>query len=228
MQITIPSNWNNVSIEGYVSFMKSIGKKTETVGDLARLQISRTCFITGCEVEDAQKLTTKEYTKVQRLIKAPLPIKLKTTFKLKGIRYRLSRVSDLTGERIEKIKALDARKLSGGEYSAVMNVRKRGHLDSLHQVMYLLCEPMKWGFRSKLIFLGWKPYEFKPYEVEQRINDFKSLPMDVANPAAVFFCILSKVLTKALEDYSLNQLKTITKQMKKLHKDLETDLDGSV
>lgn len=225
--IAIPSNWNNVTIEGYISFMKSIGKETETIGDLARLQMSRVCYLTDCEPEEARKCTTKDYSMVKRLVKVPLPLILRTSFKLKGIRYRLiHQAQRLTGDRLEKIKVLDAKKMDGGEYASVMNCVKRGHLDSLHQIMYLICEPMKFGFRKKLLFIGWKPYEFKEWEVEDRINDFHSLTMDVANPASVFFCNLSKVLTIGLEEYSLNELRGMTKEMKKLQADLETDLDG--
>ena len=231
--LTIPSNWNNVTIEGYVAFMKSIGKETETVAELARLQISRVCYLTGCEIEEAQKLTTKEYAKTQRLVKTPLPVKLKLRFKLNGIRYRVIYQHDrMTGERsnaiseLDAISKLDARKMDGGAYASVMNCAKRGHLDTLHQIMFLLSEPLRWGFRKKWLFLGWKSYDFKEYEVEDRINDFKDLPMKVANPIAVFFCSLSKVLTIGLEDYSFSQMKRMTTQMKKLQQELENDLGG--
>ena len=225
--ITIPDNWDKVTIEGYISFMKSLGKETETTGDLARLQMSRVCFLTGCEPEDARELTVEEYTKVQRLTKVDLPQRLIFNFKLKGIRYKLiHQATKLTGKRSEAIKTLDAKKLSGGEYASIMNVAKRGQLDNLHQIMFNLCEPLKFGFRSKFPFIGWKAYEFSSAEVEDRINDFKELTMDVTNPASVFFCRVSRDLTKALEDYSYSQLQKMTKQMEELRADLEKDLDG--
>lgn len=227
MQVTIPKNWNKVTIEGYVSFMKSINKKTETAAELVRLQISRACYLTGCEVEEAQKLTTTEYSKVKKLATTPLPQNLKTSFKLKGIRYRLiHQAQKLTGDRTDNIRTLDAKLMNGGQYASVMNCVKRGHLDTLHQILFNLCEPMKFGFRNKLIFIGWKPYDFKEHEVEERINDFHSLTLDVANPASVFFCKVSKLLIKSLEDYSYSQLREMNKQMKKLQADLIADSDG--
>lgn len=233
--LTIPSNWNDVTIEGYVAFMKSAGKENEieNPADLSRLQQARVCYLTGCEPEEAKKVTTKEYARTQRLVKIPLPVKLKLKFKLNGIRYRIIYQHDrMTGERsdaiskLDTINKLDASKMDGGGYASIMNCAKRGHLDTLHQIMFLLSEPVKWGFRKKWIFLGWKAYDFKEYEVEDRINDFQHLTMEIANPVAVFFCNLSKVLTIGLEDYSLSEMNKMTTKMKKLQQELENDSDG--
>jgi hypothetical protein len=229
MTPTIPDNWNKVTIEDYVAFMKSLPGKDEEIAatELLDQQILRACYITGCEIEEAENLTTAEYSKVNKLAGTSLPQQLKLTFKLKGIRYRLLYQSKkITGKRLKAIKTLDARKMDGGEYAAQMNCAKRGYLDSLHQVMFNLSEPLKWGLRKKFPFIGYYPYEFKDYEIEDRINDFKSLPMEVANPAAVFFCEVSKRLMTALEDFSIREMKKMTRKMKALEEELTASSDG--
>lgn len=227
----IPKNWNKVTIGGYNAFLKSVNSEEEEtpVSSIIDTQIMRVCYLTGCQPEEAELCTTPEYAKVQNLVKQPLPQQLKHfQFKLKGIRYKLLFQSkDLTGKRIKAIKTLDARKMNAGQYAAHMNVAKRGYLDNLHQVMFNLCQPMRFVFKKSFPFIGWKPYEFEPQEVEQRIAEFKELTMDIVNPAAVFFCKVSKKLTNVLEESLMENLEKMNKKLEKAQADLLEYSDGS-
>jgi len=145
------------------------------------------------------------------LINTPKPQVGRKRFKLNGIRYRFKLLS---GPR------------TGGEYAALMNAAKGGQLNNLHHIMFLISEPIKLGFIKKFPFIGFKPYEFEAVDVPDRIQDFKQLTLDIANPAAVFFSRLSKELTNLFLDYSTDQLKEMSENMKKLEADLNEYTDG--
>jgi hypothetical protein len=204
----IPSKWDDVTIEGYVAFIKSLDENPVTNIDIVNLQIKRVCYLTGCEPEEAEQLSTKGLAAITKLIKTPLPQMGRKRFKLNGINYRFKLLS---GPR------------TGGEYAAIMNAAKGGKLDNLHHIMFLISEPIK---RHWLMFWKWKSYEFEATDIPQRIQDFKQLPLKIANPAAVFFSRLSKELTNLFQDYSLSQLKEITKGMQELEADLKKPMDG--
>jgi len=59
-----------------------------------------------------------------------------------------------------------------------------------------------------------------------RIKDFKTLPMEVANPMSVFFLNRSKNLKSLLDAYSIQTLKKMTQDMSELQASLESDMDG--
>ena len=207
----IPKSWDKITIEQFVELQGTLKEEPKTDRENFDLQVKRVCFLTNLEVEEALKLPTSISTDVNKLLKTPMPTQLLKTFKLNGVRYKV---------------ILDARKLNGSRYIAVMNTAKRGAVKNLHQVMYNICQPIRFGFRSKFPFIGWKEYDFEAHEVEDRINDFKQLTLDIANPVSVFFSAVSKSLTIALEDYSLQELKKMTKLTQDLATDLKEDMDG--
>ena len=212
----IPNNWDDITIEGYVAFNKSLKETASTNTDIVELQIKRVCYLTGCEPEEAEKLTTEEYAKVNELIKTPMPSLIRKRFKVCGKSYRFKLLS---GPR------------TGGEYAAIMNTIKGdggldAKLDNLHHIMFLISEPIKFGFRKKFPFVGWKPYQFEGRDIPDRIQDFKQMKLKYANPAAVFFSKVSKELTSLLGDYSISALKEMTVQMKELEADLNEHMDG--
>lgn len=225
----IPKSWDKVTVEGYINLMKSLEKESE---DVILESIKRIVFLTGCEPEEASQCTLDQIQDIKRLVNTPLPTRLKTRFKLKGINYRLlyltsERLSKWTNEDLETLNKLDARQMTGGEYCAAMDVIARGQLDNLHHVMFLISQPIKFGFKKKFPFFGWKDYDFLAYEIKDRINDFKSLTMEVAYPASVFFCEASKKLTTSLQEYSENEMMTIVEQMDQLESELAEEQGGS-
>lgn len=201
----IPKNWDNVTIENFVGLQQAL-KDEENDSKFDSL-IKKICFLTGKSVEEVKQMDINQISKINKLLKTPLPTQLMTNFKLNGIRYRV---------------ILNARELTGERYTAIMNTAKRGTLENLHQIMFLISEPIKWGFRKKFPFVGWKSYEFKPSEVPERIKDFHKLPLKVANPVSVFFSQLSKDLTKAILDYSIQKVD----QMNREAQDLIESTDG--
>lgn len=189
----IPENWDNVTLEGYAAFQRSLKEEPDTTAGTVELSIKRAMYITGCELDEAEAMTIDDYSNITKLIKAPMPQVLQKRFKLNGINYRFKLLS---GTR------------TGGELAAINNVAKRGVIDNLHQIMFLISEPIKWTIT------GWKPYEFEAKDVADRINDFKQMTLGVANPAAVFFSEVRKELHSLLENFLLKEMGTLTEQMK--------------
>ena len=207
----IPTKWDKVPLENFVHYLEYIDEEPETIEQRFDLLYKRTCAILGCSVKEAQALTVEDQAKLVRLMNTPMPTRLMLSFKHKGKRYR----------PIIKVK-----ELSGAKYTAIKNSAKRGTKENLHQVLYLACEERKFGFKKSFPFIGWHDYTPTQEEVEQGINDFKTLPMEVANPISLFFLNLSKKLKDLLNDYSIEVMKKMTEDMAELQANLEKDMDG--
>lgn len=209
--MSIPTTWKEVNIEQFVELQEALNEKPVTDLEIVNNKILQAVILSGLSVEEVENLPFNELEKVNKLLNTELPNKVRKYFKLNGIKYRV---------------IYDARRLNGSRYIAVMNSAKRGTLKSLHQVMYSISQPVKFGFKKKFPFIGYNEYEFEAHEVEDRINDFKELSIDIANPVSVFFSNLSKVLTEVLEDSLLNQTKKMTTMTDELTKDLTADMGG--
>ena len=208
--MNIPENWSKITLENFVHYLEYSDEEPETLEDRFDLLYKRTCAILGCTIKEVKALSVENQSKLVKLMATPLPTRLPIQFKHKGIHYKKILVNNLTG----------------GRYAAIKTAAKRGVNNNLHHILFLVCEPQRFGFRKSFPFIGWKPYEFKLGELQDRINDFKTLPMAVANPLSVFFLTLSKKLSSLLEDYSIKTLQKMTTEMKELQTSLETDMDG--
>ena len=74
----------------------------------------------------------------------------------------------------------------------------------LHRLMFSVCVPINW--------MG-KDQDLKPYEVQERLNEFKSMPMTIANPIVVFFWNLSNDLTQSILQFSNSKMKEMNKMV---------------
>lgn len=237
----IPKNWNKLPLENFIHYTEYLNEKPEDLAGKIDLLKKKTCAILGCTIEEAGNLTGEETQALAKLLAKPLPNKLLLHFKHKGIRYRpFIRVEDQAQphqviELAEAMKGVSIDtskdKFNGSKYTAFKNVAKAGHVKdgmnrNLHHLMYLICEPVKWGFRKEFPFIGWKGYKPSVKQIEQGIVDFKTLPLEVANPLCVFFLNLSKELSDLLSEYSINELKKMTEGMASLQASLEKDTDG--
>jgi hypothetical protein len=74
-------------------------------------------------------------------------------------------------------------------------------------------------FRKKYIKL-------EDHQTIELIDQFKDIPMSVANPIAVFFFNLSTEFTRILNDYSDQKLKEMNKILDQTKTDLLKDTDG--
>ena len=188
----VPNNWDNVTIDQYVAI-----KKTEAIIPKDKLEehdlrVQRACILTDLDLDVINAWSFEELLKVDKLMETDLPTRVIKRFKVNGNRYRFKE---------------NPKKYSGGEYSAIMNACKDGGLNNLHRLCYLISQPKNvLGFNKKVA---------DPEDIEKRIEDFKQLPLKVANPMAVFFWTLSEVLTDAILDYSTKKMMKITEQVQK-------------
>lgn len=204
----IPKSWADISIANFSAYLKVTKKKQES-NDVAYIT-QKVAAILGISIEEARKIPIEDVNKVVRVMGSKLPSRLMYSFKLKGQRYRA---------------VIDARKLNGEKYTAIKMAQSRDANETLHHLLFLISEPRKFGIRKRFPFIGWKTFEFKPEDLEQRINDFKQLPVDIGWPMASFFLRVSEELKHRLKEYSLSELDKMTDQMRNLQADLESDTD---
>lgn len=207
----IPKKWDKVPLERFVHYLEYVYEEPETLEERFDLLYKKTCAILGCTFQEAQQLSLEDQKNLVRLFTKPMPTRLMLSFKHKGKRYR---------------PVIKVRELSGAKYTAIKNAAKRGTKDNLHHILYLVCDEYKFGFKRRFPFIGWSKVEQTDEEIEQGINDFKTLPMEVANPISLFFLNLSKKLSDLLNDYSIQTMKKMTEDMAELQASLESDMDG--
>lgn len=188
----IPATWDNVTIDQYVAI-----KKTEAIVPKDKLEehdlrVQRACILTGLDLDVINAWSFIELLKVDTLLSTAPPTKVVRHFRLNGNYYTFRE---------------NPKKYSGGEYSAVMNACKDGGLNNLHRLCYLISQPTN--------LLGFKKKVTDPEDIEKRIEDFKQLPLKIANPMAVFFWTLSENLTDVILDYSAKKMTKITAAVQK-------------
>lgn len=207
----VPKDWNKIPLKNFVHYLEYIEEEPESIEDRFDLLYKRTCAILDCNVEEAKALSIEDQQKLVKLMRTKLPTRLMLGFKFKGVRYRPT---------------IQAKKLTGARYTAIKDIAKRGSAKNLHHILFLICQPVKFGFKKSFPFIGWKPFEWEAEQMEDKIKEFKELPMEIANPISLFFLNLSANLRNLLDDYSIQTLKKMTDQMAELQADLENDTDG--
>lgn len=207
----IPKTWDKVPLKNFTHYLEYNDEKPETDQQRFDLLYKRTCAILDCDIDTAKKLTGEEQMQLIKLFKTPMPTRLMLHFKHKGHHYK---------------PIIQAKKLTGARYAAIKNLGSRGLSNTLHQVMFLVCEPVKFGFRKRFPFIGWKPYEIDENDIAQRIEDFKTLPMEVVNPISIFFLKVSESLKSHLDDYLMEELQRKNEELEQLQVSLEKDMDG--
>ncbi len=240
----IPKSWEEIPLNRFKQYLETCEEKPfeltkeSTEEDINRYNTEavdiirkKTCALLGCDLEAVKNLTAEEQAEVKRLMAKPLPTRLQLHFKYKGQNYRpyieskknrnLNKIYDLT-KQIE----IDTKKFNGGKYSAFKNVQTRGTTNYLHQLLFLSCEPIKYGFKKRFPFVGWRYQDLTEKEIEQRIEEFKDIPLGIAYPTLVFFLMKSRELRSLLEHYLSNQMTAMTQEVLELQEDLEKDMDG--
>ena len=180
----LPHNWNDITIEQYVAVYKTLEEEPKDAEAQLNLLIKRTCLLTFKEPEWVEdNLTMNDLAKMQDFLKSELPTKLIADFRFKGRKYKAD---------------IDPTKYDAGRYMSVMNQLKDSKIDNLHKVIFLICREVDWKGKTVEV-----PIE----ELGQRIEDFKELPLKIANPLSVFFYSLSDNLTKDILEYSTELMK---------------------
>jgi len=187
----LPKNWDNITLEQYVAIYKTLDEQPEETEDQLKLLIKRACLITLQEPEWVEEnLTMNDLAKMQEFLKMELPQTLVLDFVFKDKRYKAE---------------IDPTKYKGGRLFACLNTLKDEdkRLDNIHRTIYNVC----WRVDKK-----GKPIQLTDDEMIADMEDFRELPLKVANPLYVFFCSLSETLQTLTLTYSINQIQ-IANQM---------------
>lgn len=198
-------DWSAITVEQFVKTQKIIKEEPLNELDLHAQKKLIAEIITNKEMCDIENMKMRDLDAIYLDCLSPqLPTKIVRRFKLNGVNYEFN---------------LDATQMTSGRYMSIMESIKQNPLDNIHTVLFNVAHPVK------RTLVGFKRYDFEPSEIHKRIEDFKQMPISIANPIAVFFCNLSVALTSVSVDYSVKKAVSLTEEMNQLAEDL-TDGDG--
>jgi len=198
----MPKSWDELTVGQYQELHPTFEKEYKNPVDKV---IEQLMILTNCSNSEIEALTVDDLHALQEqltFLNKPIDQRLRAVFKVKGIRYRFE---------------VNARKLTGGAYISAMHLAEKDPNTKLHQVLFNIAKPINRFGRDKKV--GKDFYE-------DHVDDFKSLPMSVAFPIVSFFLSLCQVLTTRIEDYSIQTLQKMNKNLKEAKADLVSNLDG--
>jgi hypothetical protein len=209
IQMKIPKSWDDITMGNLAAYLKMSNGKPRLVEDDPAVLTERVAVLLGITIDEAKKIPIAEVNQITRVF-SKLPTRLMLSFNLKGKRYKA---------------VIDARKLNGEKYTAIKLAQSRDPYETIPQILFIVSEQRKFGFRKKFPLIGWRTIEPQPEDIEQAIEDFKQLPVSIGWPMASFFLRTSKELREYLKEFSLKGLDRMTEQMQNLQADLESDTD---
>jgi hypothetical protein len=199
-----PKNWSDITIRKYIERVKlsrKSGSELETIEQMIKLA----AVTFECSEEEAANIGLDKLNQVNQLFKSEKPTKIVKEIRLNGQHFEFE---------------LNPNKLTASQYAGVMEATKDIDIN-LHLFLFHLARPYNYSwFRKKYIKL-------EDYQTIELIDQFKDIPMSVANPIAVFFFNLSTEFTRILNDYSDQKLKEMNKLLDQTKTDLLKDTDGS-
>jgi hypothetical protein len=198
-----PKNWSDITIRKYIERVKlsrKSGSELETIEQMIKLA----AVTFECSEEEAANIGIDKLNQVNQLFKSEKPTKIVKEIRLNGQHFEFE---------------LNPNKLTANEYAGVMEATKDIDIN-LHLFLFHLARPYNYSwFRKKYIKL-------EDHQTIELIDQFKDIPMSVANPIAVFFFNLSTEFTRILNDYSDQKLKEMNKLLDQTKTDLLKDTDG--
>lgn len=199
----LPKGWKDISIKQY-SLLRKV--KNSTLDRFDKI-IQRIAIISGESYEAVSLLKITELTEVSKRIKwidtEDLDRQLKDTFTIDGVDYKIT---------------LNATELTGGQYASIVTkVNKNEPFEILHEILASISLPVGVGIK-----------EIEPSYYSKTAELFaNNLSIVDAYPIGVFFCEVSKNLTKGIQDYLQEELKRTEKIRKEMEMDFISNGDGS-
>lgn len=174
-----PENWSEVTLEKQIKVRKDAEHfKTETTKRIALLS-----GYIGIDPEEMRKADLKKIMpmfKHLKFIATPLPDKLVSTFKFKGHEYHV-------GQNLVKQEFQDFVSLEN-----IMNDTKGNVYEALPYIIAILAKRK----------VGDELESMDDYDVEERAEQFKKLPISIANGIALFFYQVANISTISSQIYS--------------------------
>jgi hypothetical protein len=196
----IPKGWHELTIN---QFQELLPSKTEGMNDISKT-IHEITTLTGLTYDDIRKYTNKEVKAVRSetaWLSEDRPNVLKNRYKVKGVWYRFE---------------VNASNIILDQYAFSMQTLQdlKDNPETVEQNLHLLLANVSRPIKRNWLF---KWVDVKDYDLLKMSEDFKhNMTMDVANPIIVFFCHLSKNLTKITNDYSTKKVEEMEKAVKDL------------
>ena len=209
MQVTIPTSWNDITIEMYI--------KLKPILETEQMPITRVinilCILTGKKREEIKEITLPDYKMLlnkMAFLNTELPKELgKKRIKLNGQWYEWK---------------LDAQNMLFGEYISIMEIMEKASknnavlFDNLHKILTVIFRPVE-----KKLGIIWKSSKVDGEKIrETSENILKHMSIADAYPIAVFFCSRYPNLMKTIKT-SLNQ--KAEKIMTEVRKELKEEMD---
>ena len=198
-----PKNWSDITIRKYIERVKlsrKSGSELETIEQMIKLA----AVTFECSEEEAANIGLDKLNQVNQLFKSDKPTKIVKEIRLNGQHFEFE---------------LNPNKLTASQYAGVMEATKDIDIN-LHLFLFHLARPYNYSWFKK------KYIKLEDHQTIELIDQFKDIPMSVANPIAVFFFNLSIEFTRILNDYSDQKLKEMNKILDQTKTDLLKDTVG--
>lgn len=216
MKVTIPTSWNDITIEMYIKLKPVLETEQEPITRVINLL----CILTGKKREEIQDITLPDYKMLldkMSFLNTELPKDLrKKRIKLNGQWYEWK---------------LDAKNMLFGEYISVMEIMQKASdneavlFNNLHKILTVIFRPVE-----KKYGMLWKSIQVDGEKIrETSENILKHMSIADAYPIAVFFCSRYPDLMKAIKTSLKEKAEKIVKEVKrelKKETDLQTVGDG--
>ena len=216
MKVTIPTSWDDITIEMYIKLKPVLETEQEPITRVINLL----CILTGKKREEIQDITLPDYKMLldkMSFLNTELPKDLrKKRIKLNGQWYEWK---------------LDAKNMLFGEYISVMEIMQKASdneavlFNNLHKILTVIFRPVE-----KKYGMLWKSIQVDGEKIrETSENILKHMSIADAYPIAVFFCSRYPDLMKAIKTSLKEKAEKIVKEVKrelKKETDLQTVGDG--
>ena len=196
IKLTIPTEWNDISIGMYQEFVAINKKKMSEEEKIVKI----VCCL--CKVEE-NVLTRFKYKDLKYISN-----KLVKLINSEMNKDELIKKVEFNGERYGIIPNFSS--ISLGEFVDIEGYCKNSH-DNLHKIMSIMYRPIVKEKGSMYSIEGYKPDEYKE-------DLFKGFPILASISALSFFFRLGKKLKLALLKYSLKQKNKEIAMLKRLQR----------
>jgi len=216
MKVTIPTSWDDITIEMYIKLKPVLETEQEPVTRVINLL----CILRGKKREEIKDITLPDYKMLlnkMSFLNTELPKDLrKKRIKLNGQWYEWK---------------LDAKNMLFGEYISVMEIMQKASdneavlFNNLHKILTVIFRPVE-----KKYGMLWRSIQVDGEKIrETSENILKHMSIADAYPIAVFFCNRYPDLMKAIKTSLKEKAEKIVMEVKrelKKETDLQTVGDG--
>lgn len=216
MEVTIPTSWNDITIEMYIKLKPVLETEQEPVTKI----INTLCILTDKKREDVENITLPDYKlllKKMSFLNTELPKEIKKKrIKLNNQWYEWK---------------WDAKNMLFGEYISIMEIMQKASendailFDNLHKILTVIFRPI-----DKKYGLLWKSKKMNGKVIRETAdNILKNMSIADAYPIAVFFCNRYPDLMQTIKTSLMEEAEKIVTEVKKELKtetDLQTVGDG--